>query len=167
MMKITRNSVPHRWCAVGYLTDMLQVERILVLERVDRHVLGAVILEHAPYLARATDHEQVADENDDPNKPLDQMLQQELTWAHGRAGRSSAQEERQQHEESDGQRQREEKSDGHGAAAEFLALPLSLDGAGAHQPARTNYERLVQDDQATEERGAREPAAVEDRVEWL
>ena len=33
------------------LADVLEVERILVLEGVDRHVLGAVVLEHAADLA--------------------------------------------------------------------------------------------------------------------
>ena len=47
MMKMTRNSVPQRWCAVGYLRTCSMVERILVLQRVDRHVLGAVVLERA------------------------------------------------------------------------------------------------------------------------
>ena len=45
MMKMTRNSVPQRGCAVGYAHGSLDVERVLVLERVDGHVLGAVVLE--------------------------------------------------------------------------------------------------------------------------
>ena len=48
MMTMTRNSVPQRGCAVGYLRTCSVVERVVVLERVDRHVLGAVVLEDPP-----------------------------------------------------------------------------------------------------------------------
>ena len=52
MMKMTRNSVPQRWMGGRVLADVLEVERILVLQRVDGHVLGAVVLEDAPDLGR-------------------------------------------------------------------------------------------------------------------
>ena len=44
-MTTTRNSVPQRGWAVGYLRIAVDDERIAVLEGVDRHVLGAVVLE--------------------------------------------------------------------------------------------------------------------------
>ena len=46
-MTTTRNSVPQRWWAVGYLRTALDGQRVAGLERVDRHVLGAVVLEDA------------------------------------------------------------------------------------------------------------------------
>ena len=74
MMKTTRNSVPQRGCAVGYWRTCSIVERVVVLERVDGHVLGAVVLEDAPDLRRPADEQQVADEDGDPDEALDQVL---------------------------------------------------------------------------------------------
>ena len=49
---MTRNSVPQRWWAVGYLRTSSTVERVAGLEGVDRHVLGAVVLEDAADVRR-------------------------------------------------------------------------------------------------------------------
>ena len=46
--------------------DRLGREWVAGLEGVDRHVLGAVVLEDAPDVRRATDDEQVADEDQRP-----------------------------------------------------------------------------------------------------
>ena len=55
-MKTTRNSVPQRGWAVGIAADVLHRQRVVVLEGVDGHVLGAVVLEDASDLRRAADH---------------------------------------------------------------------------------------------------------------
>ena len=47
-----------------------------MLQRVDRHVLGAVVLEHPPDVRRLGDEHQVADEDRDPDEPFDQVLDQ-------------------------------------------------------------------------------------------
>ena len=44
--------MPQRGCAVGYLRIAVDGQRLVGLERVDRHVLGAVVLEHAPDVGR-------------------------------------------------------------------------------------------------------------------
>ena len=49
---MTRNSVPQRWWAVGYLRTVVDGQRVAGLEGVDRHVLGAVVLEDAPDVGR-------------------------------------------------------------------------------------------------------------------
>ena len=58
----------------GVLADVLDGQRLLVLERVDGHVLRAVVLEHAPDLRRPADDQQVAHEDDDPDERLDEVL---------------------------------------------------------------------------------------------
>ena len=64
-MNTTRNSVPQRGWAVGYLRISLEGQRVVVLQRMDRHVLRAVVLEHAPDLRGPADDQQVADEDED------------------------------------------------------------------------------------------------------
>ena len=56
------------------LADVLDDERVAVLERVDRHVLGAVVLEHALDVLGLGDQQQVADEDRDPDQALDEVL---------------------------------------------------------------------------------------------
>ena len=53
------------------LADVLDRQRLLVLERVDGHVLGAVVLEDAADLRRPADEQQVADEDGDPDEALE------------------------------------------------------------------------------------------------
>ena len=48
------------------LADALDRERLVVLQRVDRHVLGAVVLEDPPDVRRPRDQQQVAQEDARP-----------------------------------------------------------------------------------------------------
>ena len=66
--------MPQRGWAVGYLRISSMVERIAVLERVDGHVLGAVVLEDAPDVRHPRDQAQVAEEDGDPDQALDDVL---------------------------------------------------------------------------------------------
>ena len=57
--------------------------------------------------------------------------------------------------------------DGEGALAHRHALTGGREGAGAHQPSGADDERLIEHDDAPEERGAGEAVAVQDAVERL
>ena len=72
-----------------------------------------------------------------------------------------------EHEEADGQAEREQQRERDGLAAEGDALPGGRQRAGAHQPLGADDERLVEHDDAPEERGAGEAVAVQDAVERL
>ena len=146
MMNTTRNSVPQRGCAVGYLRTFSTVERLLVLQRVDGHVLGAVVLEDAPDLRRAADEQQVAHEDGDPDETLDEVLDEGLVRATERSarGRALRQEQRQQHEQAEGEPDGDDERERDGAAAHCHALAGRGERAGAHQPAGADDERLVQ-----------------------
>ena len=74
MITTTRNSVPQRWWAVGYLRTCLDCQRVVRLERMDRHVLGAVVLEDPLDVRHLRDQHQVAEEDPDPDEPLDHVL---------------------------------------------------------------------------------------------
>ena len=73
-MTTTRNSVPQRGWAVGYLRIAAGDERIAGLEGVDRHVLGAVVHEDPLDLGGLADDREVAEEDRDADEPLDKML---------------------------------------------------------------------------------------------
>ena len=49
-------------------------QRIARLEGVDRHVLGAVVLEDPADVRRARDQHEIAEEDRDPDQPFDQVL---------------------------------------------------------------------------------------------
>ena len=101
--------MPQRWWAVGYLRTSLTVERIAGLERVDRHVLGAVVLEDAGDVRRATDQREVAEEDPDPDEPLDEVLDQAVLDVRGG---HRGDEQRQQEEDPDAGHQREQRASG-------------------------------------------------------
>ena len=67
-MTTTRNSVPQRGGRSGTCGPRSTVERIAGLEGVDRHVLGAVVLEDAADVRRATDQREVAEEDRRPGR---------------------------------------------------------------------------------------------------
>ena len=50
--------------------DMTRVERVAVLEGVDRHVLGAVIGEHPPDIRQERDRDQIAEQQREPQHAL-------------------------------------------------------------------------------------------------
>ena len=64
--------MPQRGWAVGYLRIAFDGERVAGLERVDRHVLGAVVLEDAVDVRHAGDDREVAEEDADLDKALDE-----------------------------------------------------------------------------------------------
>ena len=93
--------MPQRGWAVGYLRIALDGQRLVVLQRVDRHVLGAVVLEHPPDVRRLRDEHQVAQEQRDPDEALDEVLDEAVLDV---AGRDAGDEQRQQEEEADAER---------------------------------------------------------------
>ena len=56
------------------LADLVDDERVAGLQGMDRHVLGAVVLEHAPDVRGPRDQQQVAEEDRDPDQALDEVL---------------------------------------------------------------------------------------------
>ena len=150
----------------GVVAYVLDVERILVLERVDGHVLGAVVLEGAPDLGRAADDEQVADEDHDANA----ALRRGAAGAPGPARAAAcvaapARKSGRSTNKTDGQPSVTISVRAMCPAAQLLAFALGLDRARAHQPARADDERFVQQHDAAEERRARKSAAMQDGVE--
>ena len=133
----------------GVLADVLRAERLAGLEGVDRHVLGAVVLEHAVDVRRAADHEQVADEDHDPRQALDEVLDQAFSMfcAVNVATISGRMKNRPmpriavmpEHERD-------------AALADLDALVLGLEAGAADQPAGADDQRLVEHDQAAHER---------------
>ena len=77
------------------------------------------------------------------------------------------QEERQEHEQADGEAEGHDQRQGDRPAPHRDALAGSRERARAHQPAGADDERLVEQDDAAEERRAREAVAMEDGVERL
>ena len=147
------------------LADLADGQRIAGLERVDRHVLGAVVLEDAPDVRRAPDEQQVAEEDRDPDQALDEVLDEAVVDA---GGRDDGDEQRQQEEDPD---RRPARVSASMRAIEPLpsSTPSScgLDVRAADEPARADDERLVQDDEAADERPLRPARAVEAGVEAL
>ena len=73
-MTVSRNAVPQRGCAFGYSRMCAGVSVASVLVRVDRAVLGAVVLEHAADVAHAADQPDVSDQHHQPQHPLGDHL---------------------------------------------------------------------------------------------
>ena len=99
----------------GVLAGRRHGQRIAGLESVDRHVLGAVVLERTPHVRRPRHQQQIADEDDDPDQALGELQPEALIHAtDGRLG----QEERQQEEDphAEGQRDNEHAADRDGVA---------------------------------------------------
>ena len=69
------------------LASGLDGQRIARLEGVDRHVLGAVVLERAAHVGRSRHDQQIADEDDDPDQALRELQPEALVDAtDGRLG---------------------------------------------------------------------------------
>ena len=68
------------------LADRADDQWIASLERVDRHVLGAVVLEDACDVRRPTDQGEVAEEDPDADEPLDEVLDQPVLHVRGGDG---------------------------------------------------------------------------------
>ena len=89
----------------------------------------AAVLEYAAYFICTTDDQHVAHEEHDADDRLGRALQQRLIAAAGRRHPGLGQEQRQKHEDPDGDDQRHEQREGHRAATEFHAL-----ARGGHGP---------------------------------
>ena len=63
IITMIRKFVPQRTCSFGYRSIEPGLELLAVLERGDRLVLGAVILEHAVDVLRPADQPEVGDED--------------------------------------------------------------------------------------------------------
>ncbi len=150
--------MPHRGCAVGWLPDVLRAERLAGLERVDRHVLRAVVLEDAADVRRPADHGEVAEEDEHPHEALDKVLREVVLDVGRREGRDQ---QRQQEEQADAKDRGDPEHQGDRPLADLDALLLGLEAGGADQPAGAHDEGLVQDHQATHERPLRGPVAVD------
>ena len=146
------------------LADRVDREWVACLERVDRHVLGAVVLEHPVDVRRARDERQVGQEQSD----LDHALERRLRPALAQPGRGDARhEQRQQAEGRDGHAERDKQRDRDRALAELDVVLFGLDVGTADEPARADDQRLVQDDEAAHERPSPHPRGVDLGVEVL
>src|SRR3990170_2958128 len=167
MTKTTRNSVPQRGWAVGW-------RRMLSMVRAGSCSSAGVVLCSAPWgrgrrplsPPRLADEEQVGDEDGHADEPLDQVLDEGLCLP-DRRRRGLGQEERQQHEEPDGEAEGEHERPGDGTPTELDPLRRRRDRPGAHEPAGADDQRLIEQDHAPEERRSREAAAMEDGVQRL
>ena len=71
----------------GIAPRVLDGQRQFVLERMDGHVLGAVVLEHPSDIRRPAHHQQVAHEDDDTDEGLDEVLDERIAATdHGIGG---------------------------------------------------------------------------------
>src|SRR5207244_871567 len=134
--------------------DVVDDEGVAGLEGVDRHVLGAVVLEDAPDIAGLGDEQQVAEEDRDPDQALDEMLDEPVLDVRGRGARDQ---ERQQEEDPDTGDQGQAKHERDRSLPELDALLAFLAGAGRlergapDEPAYADEQGLVQDDEAAQE----------------
>ncbi len=133
--------------------DLGAYELIAVLERMDRHVLGAVVHEHATDVGHERDGGEISEEQDHPQHALGDVQKErrldELTRCLGREIRDPD-EERERGDERD--------AEDHGiapAAHRTLAL-LELHVGGLHEHPRAVGERFPEDDEAAHERRAGE-----------
>ncbi len=100
----------------GVLAGRRDGQRVAGLEGVDRHVLGAVVLERAPHVRRPRHQQQIAEEDDDLDHALGELQPEALVHApDGRLG----EEERQQEEDPDAESQRDNE---HAADRDGVAL---------------------------------------------
>jgi hypothetical protein len=130
----------------------------------DRHVLGAVVLEHAGDVRGPRDECEVTQEDRDPDEPFGQVLDQPVVLP---AGRDGGDEEREEEEDADTGDQSDAEHHRDRALAELDPLFFGLDVRAADQPARPDDERFVQDDQAANQRPFRPRRPVEARIEPL
>jgi hypothetical protein len=141
----------------------LSGQGVAVLEGVDRHVLGAVVLEGPSHVVRLPDEEQVAEEDPDLDEPLDGMFQQApLRRKHG-----ACDDQRQEEEEPDPEGERDRQHERDAALAQLDPLLGGGEVCGADEPARPGDEGLVQDDESPDERELRPASPAEPAGERL
>ena len=146
------------------LANLVDRERIAGLQRVDGHVLGAVVLEDPVDVRGPRDQGEIAQEDPDLDDPLERRLRPTLVGARGGHARD---EQRQQREDRDGDPERDQQHDDDRALAELDVVLLGLDVGAADQPARADDQRLVQDDESTNERPLGRAVRVEAGIQSL
>ena len=146
------------------LADRVGRERVAGLERVDRHVLGAVVLEDAPDVRGPGDEREIAEEDRDPDEALDEVLDEAVVdLARGERG----DEQREQEEDPDAGDRGHEEHQRDRALAQLHALLARGERRRSDEPAGAHDQRLVQDDEPAHERQPCPAAAVEPGVEPL
>ena len=133
--------------------DVLGRQRIAGLERVDRHVLGAVVLEDALDVRRSGDHEEVAEEEGDLGEALDEVGDPGAAVV----GEDEGEQEGRHEEDTDPDERDDAEHERDRAPPDLLAVLLGLDVGAPDEPARPDHERLVQDDETTDQGRGREP----------
>jgi hypothetical protein len=129
--------------------DLLGGERPVGLVGADRLVLGAVVREDAADVVHEADGGDVGDEDCQPDQPLDRIGDE---VAFGRLLGKRRQKERQEEEQADGEAEAEDHRDRDRPLPELDVLTLRGDGGGAHEHARADHERLVEQEHAAQER---------------
>ena len=133
-------------------------------------MLGAVVLEDPPDVLGPRDQEQVAEEDRDPDQALDEVLDEAVVDLRGG---DAGDQERQEEEDADAGQERHAEHQRDRTLAELDAFGALLTAArrrdrrAADEPAGTDEQGLVQDDEAADERDLRPARAVEARVEPL
>ena len=154
--RVATNTIDHEWIAG--------------LERVDRHVLGAVVLEDATDVGRQRDEQQVADEQGDPDQPFEERLDDPVAAGGGRglgARGERRKNQREQEEDADRNGKRDPEQQRDRSPAELDALFAGGDAGAPDEPSGPDHERLVEDDEATHEGQLRHARSVEAAVEPL
>ncbi len=131
--------MPQRRCRVRYFADRVGRQRVAVLEGVDAHVLGAVVLEHAAQVRELGDDDDVGDEDRDPDDALDEPEEEALAEP---VVEQAGEEQRREEEEGDGEPEGDDERDADLLLAELLLL-LAERLVGRHrQGAHADDERL-------------------------
>ena len=137
------------------LADGVGRQRVAVLEGVDAHVLGAVVLEHAAQVGELGDDDDVADEDRHPDDALDEPEEEALAEP---VVEQTGEEERGEEEQGDREREGDHERDADLLLAELLLL-LAERLVGRHrQGADADGERLDERDDAAHD------GQLEDRV---
>ena len=129
--------------------DLVGRQRPIRLVGADGLVLGAVVREDAPDVAHHADGDDVADEERQSNQPLDRVGEEVgVGNALGERGQEERQEEEQPNREAEAEHHRQRDR----SLAQLDILALGGDRRGAHQHARPDDQRLVQHEDAAQQR---------------
>ena len=137
------------------LLDVGHRELLAVLERVDAHVLGAVVLEHAAQVLDLGDDGEVGEEDADAHEALDHPEQEALAEP---ALHEAGEEQRRDEEQADGEGEGDDERDADLLLAQLLLLLAQRLVGRDRERADADGERLDQGDDAAQDR------QLEDRV---
>ena len=144
------------------LANLIRGQRVARLQCMDRHVLGAVVLEDASDVRREGNQHEIAHEQADPDKPLDEMLDEPVLDV---ANRGAREEQRHQEEHADADGQGDAEHEGDGTPADLDPLPRCRNAGRSDEPAGAHDQSLVEHHEAPHEWKARRPRAVKPGVE--